>query len=110
MGWQRKRFERETGDEGLLDQLSQPELLAGIIAERWRGKFYENKERELPDGTYVELNSSRGGGDMRRALLDVASGDLFLTDDHYAVGSFRSLGNVGYSPRQVLQGTPFSFL
>ncbi|MEI7718608.1 MAG: hypothetical protein WCI72_01980 [archaeon] len=82
----------------------------GILTARWRDKFYENKEGEIPEGVYLELNSSKGGKDLRRALLNVDTGDLFLTNEHYAIGSFRTVGNVGYSPRQMLVGTEFAFI
>lgn len=56
-----------------------------------RNKFYENREGDIPEGKYVELNVT-SKRDPRRFLVEVETGETFLTTRHYQPGSFEHIG------------------
>ena len=91
----RERFgvSPESELKALVVMLQNPILREVVIANKSRQKFYDNDEGEIPEGQYIEMNVTTSN-DARRLLLEVNSGELFLTNRHYAPGSFEYVCSV----------------
>jgi hypothetical protein len=95
MKGRRERFETspELELKELVSLLQNQTTREPTIALKSRDKFYGNQEGDIPDGNYIEMNVT-SGSDPRRLLLDVNTGDIFLTKHHYAPGSFEYIDNI----------------